>query len=289
MQESRAQTDSAIATAQRFTYAVGIGLVASGLIHLIIWSVEGAAWAGPVSWRKPILFGFSTGVTVLSIGWVLGLLKPRWGDSLLLAAFSLAMLVEVGLITLQTWRGVPSHFNDATPFDAAVLAGIDGLILSATVVIGYLTVRSFGPLSTDGGEAIAIRGGMALLLLSCLLGVVMVLYGRARLAAGNSPETFGAGGVMKFPHGVPMHAIQVLPMIVWTLRAIGVSPPARSQAAWAATAAAVLFTLFAIMQTFTGRGRIEFWWPSAIALIGSALLILVPAYLAISHWLFAKR
>lgn len=53
------------------------------------------------------------------------------------------MLAEVGLITIQQWRGVPSHFNRSTDFDATILLWIEGLILFATLVIADLTWGSF--------------------------------------------------------------------------------------------------------------------------------------------------
>lgn len=39
---------------------------------------------------------------------------------LLAGALSLANTGEVFCVALQQWRGVPSHFNNSTPFDAAV-------------------------------------------------------------------------------------------------------------------------------------------------------------------------
>jgi hypothetical protein len=38
--------------------------------------VTGGSWEGPVSWRKPMSFGLSFGVTLATIGWVAW--KPLW-------------------------------------------------------------------------------------------------------------------------------------------------------------------------------------------------------------------
>ena len=100
------------------------------------------------------------------MGWVVGKMKQRFMDFPLLALFGVAMLVEVGLITLQQWRGVASHFNRATPFDTIILTWIEWLILIAKVVIAEFTRRSFQSLSTTTDTTLAIRTGMGLLLLS---------------------------------------------------------------------------------------------------------------------------
>jgi hypothetical protein len=61
---------------QKFLYAVAVILLTSGLFHSAIFLVSGGSWQGDVSWRKPILFGFSFGITAFSLGWVLTYL-PR--------------------------------------------------------------------------------------------------------------------------------------------------------------------------------------------------------------------
>ena len=202
-------------------------LLCSGALHLPIWLVDGSAWEGATSFRKPILFGFSAGVTVLSMGWLAGKL-PRWtGDSVLLSLFAVAMLLEVSLITMQTWRDVASHFNRSTLFDAWVLGWIEALIVFATAVIVLLALRSLGPLYASRDMQLAIRGGMALLVFACVFGFWMVSYGNERLASGAAPEVYGQRGVMKFPHGMPIHAIQYLPVLSWWLRQRGVLEAAR--------------------------------------------------------------
>ena len=257
---------------QSVAFAVGLILLSSGLLHVFVWLAEGGSLSGPVSWRKPILFGLSAGMTILSVGWVAGKLRPRAGDSLLLTAFSLSMLAEVGLITLQTWRGVASHFNRSTPFDATTLSWIEWLIVFATIVIADLTRRSFGKLNVISDMALAIRGGMSLLLLSCLLGFVLVAYGNHQVALGSAPEIYGAAGVMKFPHGVPMHAIQFMPIFAWLLTKLDASERYRLKAVSYALASIATFTMFSLVQTFTGKARFDVALTSGVLLMVAFLL-----------------
>ena len=52
-------------------FLAGALVVASGLFHLSwMWGTS-AEWSGPLSPRKPSLFGISGGITIWSIAWVL--------------------------------------------------------------------------------------------------------------------------------------------------------------------------------------------------------------------------
>lgn len=262
-------------------HAAAAVLIASGFLHLWVWLAEGGSLEGPVSWRKPILFGLSASVTLSSVAWVLGVMRPRRGEAAFALILAGAMVVEVGLITLQQWRGVPSHFNRSTELDASILNGIETLIVVVTIAIAYLTLLCFGALRTTPDVALAIRCGMVLLLFSCLLGFVLVAWGNFQIARGQSPETFGAAGVMKFPHGAAMHAIQMLPIFAWFLWKVGVEPSQRFLAIQCACGAVIVFTIFSLGQTFTGRGRFDLSIVSALLLLTSVALMTVPAWIVI--------
>jgi hypothetical protein len=42
----------------------------SGLVHLGVLVVAGGSWQGPLSWRKPMTFGLSFELTLITISWV---------------------------------------------------------------------------------------------------------------------------------------------------------------------------------------------------------------------------
>ncbi len=242
-------------------------LLGSGCIHLALLPLLGTTWQGPLSPRKPALFGISGGLTIWSIAWLVTQLSPRKIDQLLIDSLSIALFTEVGLITLQYWRGVSSHFNHSTSFDAAIELAMMGLILFVTCEIFYLTWRTRGLRAIDPAMAIAIRGGMSLLALSCLLGIVTSILGEVCLYAGRSYELWGRAGVLKFPHGVALHAIQMLPIVAWLARIFELDDSVR--VVRSALAAQVLFLLYAIWQTSGGRDRFD--WDS----IGGSILGLV--------------
>jgi len=194
---------------QRFAYACAGLLLASGVFHGFVFLIDGGSWEGPVSWRKPIVFGLSFGITLLTVSWIVGLLRLRnvtgW---VVMGVLSVASVLEVFLITMQRWRGVPSHFNESTPFDATVFNLMGTLVTFVAVTTIFITVRSFWPMDAPASLAWAIRIGLVLLLVSQAVGVQMISEG------GN---TFGAAGALKVPHAFTLHALQVLPALALLL------------------------------------------------------------------------
>ena len=239
----------------RVSLVIGGLLIASGVYHLVLLWMTRENWSGPVSLRKPGLFGVSAGMTVWSIAWVLTQVIPRRNDPLFASLMSVGLLLEVGLITMQQWRGVPSHFNRTTPFDAAIESMMLGLITFVTIGIGGLCFRSGQLLPMPQSRAISIRAGLWLLLFSCGLGFLITVAGQINLAAGLPPETWGKAGVLKFPHGAALHAIQALPLLSLLLQTWRISYAARLIRL--AVAAQILFLEFALWQTMSGRARLD--------------------------------
>ena len=261
--------------------AVGILLLGSGVAHLVIWGVLGGPWEGPVTWRKPILFGISGGLTSLSLGWAWSKLPWRWGDAWLAASIAWALLVEVALIDLQAWRGVASHFNRSTPLDSWLYDTMGVLILWVTLVAVDLTIRFFRqPTGLAADMLLAIRAGLVLLVISCLLGIWVSVHGDMRVAAGLEPERYGAAGVPKFPHGAVIHALQWLPMLAWAARQTGLKERRRVALVALATVGTSLIGWFALVQTLAGRSRFDVT-PATGALLACGIALFVVPLLAI--------
>jgi len=127
-------------------------LIATGLFHVVIYAFADGGWDGPVSWRKPIEFGISGGLTALSLAAVMSRL-PRTGWLAWSCAVAVSLfLPETALIDLQRWRGVPSHFNNDTPFDLAVFDLMGILVLVVAVGIIVMTVWTFVSLRGPGSS-----------------------------------------------------------------------------------------------------------------------------------------
>ena len=269
-------------------FQIGMILVASGLLHAAIWAVTGGPWEGPVTWRKPILFGISGGLTALSMGWAWAQLPQRWADRWLAAATAWALLVEVALIDLQAWRGVASHFNRSTPLDSFLYDAMGGLILFVTLVAIDLTIRFFRQRTALAPDMLlAARSGLVFLVISCLLGIWVSVHGDLRMAEGLAPETFGKAGVPKFPHGAVIHALQWLPLLAWTARRAGLPEPRRLGLLRLATVGTALVGGYALAQTLAGRARLDATIITAPILAAGIACLAVPA--CVTAWAWLRR
>lgn len=204
---------------ERLCHATGVLLVLSGLAHLVVFAVAGGPWGGPVSWRKPVTFGLSFGVTLIAVTWVTSYLRVGTRTrAALLTVFAADCVVEVGGITLQAWRGVPSHLDMETPFDTvvsmtlAVGGGVLVLLLTAFAVASFRH-RPSGPAGMD----LAVRSGFALLLVALASGAAMIARGVVLTRTGHQEAAYHSTAPLKPLHGVSLHAVLVLPVLAWLL------------------------------------------------------------------------
>jgi hypothetical protein len=263
--------------AQRLGYVVGGALMLVGLAHLVAWLVVGGAWAGPVSFRKPTTFGISFGLTTITLAWVAGRLRisDRTGW-LLLGPLAAADTSEVVWVSLQRWRGVASHFNDDTTLDNLLFIVMGGAAVAVTAtVILVLTVLAFTVMQAPPSMALAIRAGLLILLIAQGVGGWMIGHGLGLADAGQTVglTTFGTAGVMKVPHAVSMHAIQVLPALAWLLSFAAIGEGRRLTLVRAAILGYVALVAVSVLQTAAGLAPFDVGVAAAVLyLLGVVLL-----------------
>ena len=153
---------------ERAAYLVGALLLVTGLVHLGILTIGGGTWMGPLSLRKPTTFGLSFGLTLITIAWVLSFLELRDRTRTALSGtFTAACVMETALVSLQAWRGVPSHFNMETSLDAWVARALAAGGITLVVIIAVLTLAALRANATvPPGLRIAIRVGFIALFCS---------------------------------------------------------------------------------------------------------------------------
>ncbi|MFS0701154.1 hypothetical protein AB6N24_14385 [Cellulomonas sp. 179-A 4D5 NHS] len=270
---------------QRALYLGGLVLLGSAVVHAAVWLVDGSAWDGAVSWRKPMTFGFSFGLLLLSCGWIQGTL-PRsrawgWSVTVLVAGGS---LLEVGLITVQRWRGVPSHFNDATPLDAlvfTVMAAAIGTALLGVVVLGvWAALRLRGPAPV----VVAVAVGLTVTMVGGAIGGDMIARGLELTEThGTVPGVVlvGAAGSAKLAHAVSLHGLQVLGLLALLLGRSGLTPRGRARAMLAAAGGYTALTALVVAQAYAGRALTDLPVATAVGLALAATAVVVPFVLAV--------
>src|SRR6267143_483911 len=122
---------------------VGVLMLATLLGTFLGLLVDPRVITGAPAWLKPAKFALSSSIYAFTFVWLLGFVRghPR------LVALSgnivaAALVIEVAIICLQVVRGTTSHFNYATPLDAALFTTMAGVIvvlwLMSAVAAGLL-------------------------------------------------------------------------------------------------------------------------------------------------------
>ncbi|CAN5214428.1 hypothetical protein BH20ACT9_BH20ACT9_08920 [soil metagenome] len=240
---------------QALAYVVGALLVAVGLAHLLGFLILGGAWEGPVAWRKPFAFGVSFGLTTLTLGWIATFLRiPRRLGWLLFGALAVSNTSEVVWVSVQRARGVPSHFNTGTVLDTVLFTVAGGVAILVTIaVILAVTVLAFTRMDAHPDMALAIRVGLVGLITAQAVGGAMIANGLAvQEAGGTQLTTLPPHGIMKVPHAVGMHGIQLLPGLSWLLTFTPVDGHRRMRLVRLACAGYAGLVAVVVPQTFRG-------------------------------------
>lgn len=272
----------ALLRATRIQFASIVVLLASGVLHFCWLWLSGAEWSGDVSPRKPALFGVSAALTLGSFAWISQLTGRRRVDIFLSDVIATCLLCEVALITLQYWRGVPSHFNRSSPVDAFVERTMLALISMISVGIVALTWRWRRLPQLPPALAFSITAGLWLLLISCGLGFLITFLGELNAARGLAPGVWPKAGVLKYPHGAAIHALQIVPLLAVLLSQFSV--PRESLLIRLAVSSQVLLLGQAVWQTFQGKARFDVDAVGGVMLVLSAILLLIPVLALGWHW-----
>ena len=221
-------------------------------------------------WIKPLKFHLSTALHLLTFALIVHFLpaKLKHARWLVVIAFisAAATLLELLLIDMQAFRGVASHFNTSTTFDALVYAmmGIAALLLSLpALILGIVFAR----LPVADSLTPGVKYGIALgLIVGFILTLVIAGYMSA-LPSGhwvNAPATDQGGvpvvgwtkqgGDLRVPHFFATHLMQILPLLGWFIDRKLSMPSGRAKLTMSAlTIGGVAITLFTLLQALAGK------------------------------------
>jgi hypothetical protein len=248
-------------------FVIGVAHIILLLIMAMIAPFDERQVMGINPWIKPIKFAISIAIYALTIGWLLYELPLREGVRRGMNwAIAGAMVIEITLITMQAARGVTSHFNNATAFDAAVFGVMGVAIILNTLVVAYVGLKFW---MTDAKIPApylwGIRIGLLIFALASLEGFAMVSHSAHSVGAPDGEAGLPIvnwsvkGGDLRVAHFFGIHALQVLPLVGYLLSTPREESLARNATRWAQAAGAVyaLLSLLLFLLAMAGRPLIS--------------------------------
>ncbi|MEM1214661.1 MAG: hypothetical protein AAGJ82_03180 [Bacteroidota bacterium] len=187
--------------------------------------IDDRSLMGVSVWLKPFKFGISTGIYILTVGFMSTLYPfSTRKRNVINNIVSWTLFVEILIIATQGARGVQSHYNQSSAFDG-ILFAIMGLFIGINVLLMVVflieTIRLKLAVPTSVQWAIGL--GWLTILAGSWVGGQMI----SQVAHNVGVADGGAGlpivnwstvaGDLRVAHFFGIHAIQVLPLFAWLL------------------------------------------------------------------------
>jgi hypothetical protein len=231
--------------------------------------LDGRTVNGINVWMKPLKFEASLALFAATIAWFFGYLPEERRRGRLLTIFSAVTVgwiaFEQGYITLQSARGVGSHFNVGTPIEGLMftLMGIGALIFTAMAPVLGIAIARHGRSDLAPAFRLSVVLGLILtFVLGAGVGIALSINGGHWVGAPHTDvgglAVFGwtrAGGDLRVAHFFGLHAMQILPLAGWL---IARRDPNATGAVWAAAAAIVLLTVWTLVEALLGQPFLGF-------------------------------
>ena len=284
--------------AQRIACAVGTLVILTGVLHLLCFPMSiNAVWSGPTGARKLVVFGISTGLTIITMGWILKFMKPKPVlYSVMMLIISTVLLIEIFIINIQYFRGVPSHFNVSTPFDIVMWSAMMVCIFIFMAVALLQTVLTFTSSNASPIMTIAIRASMLLFMFSQVSGLMIVSNGESIVFQNGQfiieniamATTVGAAGDLKLPHALSLHAIQLIPLMALLLASLEGSEKNSIRLLYVGVFGFSGLVLISFTQALSGKQFLNLDTVSALLLMLSVVAFLLPYFYSITKGSFRQ-
>ncbi|MBC7933000.1 MAG: hypothetical protein H7Z38_20750 [Rubrivivax sp.] len=219
-------------------------------------------------WIKPMKFCVSIAIYLWTLAWFLGYLRahPRpvrlvsWGTAFV-------FVVEMACIISQAARGTTSHYNVATPYDAAIFSTMGAMIALNTLLAAIALAFFFRRTTPQLAPAYlwGIRLGLLIFILASLEGMAMIMQSAHTVGAPDGGPGLPLvnwstrAGDLRVAHFLGFHALQLLPLAGYGLsRWPRAGTRARQVACvWGLALIYMLFAGFLFWQAMRGRPLIN--------------------------------
>ena len=217
---------------------LGVLSLLTAAAGLLLQVFDARQLAGASVWLKPIKFGLSIGIASFTVALLLRAIElPARARTRIVAVFAWLTGLELVIITGQAARGVASHFNNSTWLDRGLFTVMGVAIGIVTLAMARLAVYAWRTRFADAALGSGVRIGLVLMVLGSSIAFLMPRPTPAQLVslqAGTQTPAIGAhtvgasddsgsglpltrwstaGGDLRVPHFIGLHALQLLPLI----------------------------------------------------------------------------
>ena len=217
---------------------------------------------GAPAWLKPAKFAISIAVYSFTLAWLLSFVEGhRLLVRLVASVTAVTLGIELLIIGLQVLRGTTSHFNMATPLDAALWGTMGGMIALTWLANAVAALLLLRQRCADPAFAWSLRLGLLLSLVGMAVAVPMAVLGAHTIGApdgGPGLPLVGwstVAGDLRVAHFVGLHALQLLPLLGWLLARPGLALPVRHRRALVVAAALGYLGLTLLLTAQAVRGQ----------------------------------
>jgi hypothetical protein len=258
-------------------------LLAAAMAALVVVSLGGMVSdrrvvTGLPIWDKSLKFALSVLIYSLTWAWLLDQIsvwrRVAWWAA---TTAALGLGVEMIVIVTQIIRGTTSHFNRTTGLNSELFNTMGASIAAAWLATLVVCAIVFVNPSPDPARTVAIRSGAVVSVIGAALGLLMVpatpnqrdthslIRGAHTVGlpdGGPGLPILGwstAGGDLRVPHFVGMHALQILPLIVIAMEMLAPRVrqlrSARTRSTLIAIAAAAYAAMLTVLTWQALRGQ----------------------------------
>jgi hypothetical protein len=195
---------------------------------LVSMSFDSRQLVGVSVWLKPMKFAVSIGIFCFTMTWLLSIYKysekwlKRTGNFFAALAF-----IEILTIIIPAIMGVKSHYNMSNPISAINFL-IMGLAIHSTVLgLFIMAIQSFfNKINASQSMVWAIRLAWITMFLAFWGGEIMIGQSAHNIGVPDGGEGLPVtnwsttGGDLRVMHFLGIHAIQILPLMVFFLHKI---------------------------------------------------------------------
>jgi len=242
--------------------------VALLVLFVVLTFFDGRTVTGVNPWFKPAKFAVSIAVYTFTLAWFMPYLS-HYRRTVRLISWGTAVVFvgEMICIVSQAARGVPSHFNLSTAYDASVFGMMGFLIIFNTLLVLIALGLFFGRTAPLPPAYLwGIRLGIFLFFVASIEGYAMI---------NNMAHTVGLpdggdglpvvnwstrAGDLRIAHFLGFHALQILPLAGYSFSRWRTDAVRRRAVAYVLALGLVYFAVFSLLFWQASAGRPLLAW-----------------------------